>query len=69
MSSLFAKGEDAILRKVTEETTELVLASKEGTKKEIVHEATDLFFHMMVLLAYKNVDLLDVFDELKKRRR
>lgn len=69
VSSLFAKGEDAILRKVTEETTELVLASKEGAKKEIVHEAADLFFHMMVLLAYKNVDLLDVFDELKKRRR
>ena len=69
VASLLEKGEDQILRKVTEETTELVLATKEGIKEEIIHESADILFHMLVLLAHKGVDVSEVFKELRKRRK
>jgi phosphoribosyl-ATP pyrophosphohydrolase/phosphoribosyl-AMP cyclohydrolase len=69
VASLLSQGEDQILRKVTEETTELVLASKENSKDEIIHEAADLIFHVMVLLASKRINIGEVFGELKKRMK
>ena len=51
VESLFAKGHDAVLRKVAEEATETLLASKDGDKLHVVREMADLWFHSMVLLA------------------
>lgn len=67
VSKLSAKGEDAILQKVGEETFELVLASKKGDEGETVFEASDLMFHLLVLLASKGIPLRKVFEELRRR--
>lgn len=69
VASLTSQGEDKILRKVSEEVMELVLTSKANDKKQIVSEAADVIFHIMVLLAYKKIDIHSIFDELKKRRK
>ena len=62
-----AKGEDAILRKVIEEATETLLASKEGDKLHLVREVADLWFHSMVLLAWHDLAAKDVLAELNRR--
>lgn len=67
--SLFEKGENKILEKIGEEATELVLASKGSDKKEIVHEATDLIFHVLVLLGFKGVELEEIYEEFRRRKR
>lgn len=55
--------------KVLEEANELVEAAREKKKEEIIHEAADLIFHTLVLIAEKDVHLIEVMDELKKRRK
>ena len=67
VAKLFSKGEDAILKKIGEETTELILASKEGDKTHLVHETADLWFHCMVLLAQHGLSAQDVLQELARR--
>jgi phosphoribosyl-ATP pyrophosphohydrolase len=67
VASLFAKGEDAILRKVIEEATEALLASKDGDKMHVVSEVADLWFHSMVLLAWHGLGPQDVLAELQRR--
>jgi phosphoribosyl-ATP pyrophosphohydrolase len=67
VASLMAKGEDAILRKVLEEATETLLASKEGDKLHVVREAADLWFHTLVLLSWHGVGPEDVLAELQRR--
>lgn len=67
VAGLLAKGEDAILRKVLEEATEVLLASKEGDKLHVVRETADLWFHTLVLLAVHGAGPQDVFDELQRR--
>ena len=67
VAGLFKKGEDAILRKVTEEACELVLASKNRDSQNMIHEAADLLFHVLVTLGYHDIPIDDVFNELKKR--
>jgi phosphoribosyl-ATP pyrophosphohydrolase len=64
---LFSKGEDAILKKVGEEATEVILASKEGDKAHLVYETADLLFHCMVLLAQHGLSVQDVLNELERR--
>ncbi len=66
-ASLFRKGEDAILRKVGEETLEVLLASKAGVETETVHEVADLWFHLLVLLAYHGIPPERVCAELQTR--
>lgn len=66
---LHKKGEDAILQKIGEETTEFVLAVKSNRFEEIVHEATDILFFILVLLAQKNLKIQDVFKQLKQRHQ
>jgi phosphoribosyl-ATP pyrophosphohydrolase/phosphoribosyl-AMP cyclohydrolase len=66
-TSLFEKGTDAILKKVGEESAELLVAAKGGEHDEIVHEAADLLFHVNVLLAMSDVTLTEVFEELLSR--
>ena len=67
VAKLFSKGEDAILKKVGEETTEVILASKAGDKTHLVYETADLWFHCMVLLAHHGVSANDVLNELARR--
>jgi phosphoribosyl-ATP pyrophosphohydrolase len=67
VSSLLASGRAS--EKVDEEARELIEAAKVGDKREIVHEAADLIFHTMVLLAAKGVKLEEVMEELRRRRR
>ena len=67
VAGLMAKGEDAILRKVAEESAETLLASKEGDKLHVVREIADLWFHSMVLLAWHGLTPDDVLAELHRR--
>lgn len=67
VAKLFSKGEDAILKKVGEETIEVLLAAKSGDKQHLVYETADLWFHCMVLLAQHGLSASDVLKELAQR--
>jgi len=67
VARLFSKGEDAILKKVGEEATEVILAAKGGDKTHLVYETADLWFHCMVLLAKHGLSAEDVLNELARR--
>ena len=67
VASLFAKGQDAVLKKVAEEAAETLLASKDGDKLQIVRETADLWFHSLVLLAWHGLGPDDVLAELRRR--
>ena len=65
---LFDKGLDKILKKVGEESAEVIIASKNRNKSEVVYETSDLLYHLLVLLVEQGVTLEDIFAELKSRR-
>lgn len=67
VASLFAKGLPKIAQKVGEEATESVIAALSGSREELTGEAADLLFHLMVLLAAKDVSLAEVLAELDRR--
>jgi phosphoribosyl-ATP pyrophosphohydrolase len=67
VAGLYAKGLDAILKKIGEEATETVMAAKDGEPEKIVHEVADLWFHTMVLLAQQGLGPTDVLTELDRR--
>ncbi len=67
VAKLFSRGEDAVLKKVGEEATEVVLAAKGGDKTHLVYEIADLWFHCMVLLARNGLQAQDVLNELARR--
>ncbi len=67
VAKLFSKGEDAILKKIGEEATEVLLAAKSGDAQHLVYETADLWFHCMVLLAQHNRSAQDVLQELARR--
>ncbi|MFO1302827.1 MAG: phosphoribosyl-ATP diphosphatase [Burkholderiales bacterium] len=67
VASLFARGDDAILKKIGEEATETVMAAKDGDPVRIVSEVADLWFHCLVLLAHRGLSPQDVLDELARR--
>ncbi|PSQ42392.1 phosphoribosyl-ATP diphosphatase [Halobacteriales archaeon SW_5_68_122] len=69
-ASLFTheKGENAVLEKLGEETTELVLAAKDDDEAELVHETADIVYHLLVLLSMKDVELSELRAELRDRR-
>ncbi len=62
------KGENAVLEKLGEETTELVLAAKDDDEGEIAAESADIVYHLLVLLSMKGMDLSDLEAELEARR-
>ena len=66
-AKLFAKGTDTILKKIGEESAELIIAGKGGVRAEIIYETADLFYHTLVLLAAKDIRLDDVLNELARR--
>lgn len=67
VAKLNAKGVAKIAQKVGEEGTETVIAALTGSREELVGEAADLIFHLMVLLSAKDVPLADVLGELQRR--
>jgi phosphoribosyl-ATP pyrophosphohydrolase len=71
VSRLFSKGDDAILKKIGEEATELVMAAKDarvaGDAGKVLYECADLWFHSMVLLSQFGLTPQQVLDELARR--
>ena len=67
VAGLYAKGLDAILKKIGEEATETVVAAKGGDRGQVVREVADLWFHTLVLLAYQGLKPEDVLNELERR--
>lgn len=71
VSQLFKKGDDAILKKIGEEATELVMAAKDSrqqnTNDKLIYECADLWFHSLVLLSQFNLTANDVLNELARR--
>ena len=71
VSRLFAKGDDAILKKIGEEATETVMAAKDarvtGEASKVLYECADLWFHSLVMLAQFDLTPQQVLDELARR--
>lgn len=67
VAKLYAKGLDAILKKVAEEAAETIMAAKDGEREKIIYETADLWFHSLVLLAQQGIHPDDVLAELARR--
>jgi phosphoribosyl-ATP pyrophosphohydrolase len=67
VARLAAKGTDAMLKKVGEEATELVMAAKDGDRARLIAETADLWFHSMLVLAHFGLTPADVLAELERR--
>jgi phosphoribosyl-ATP pyrophosphohydrolase len=71
VARLFAKGDDAILKKIGEEATETVMAAKDarvaGDTSKVLYECADLWFHSLVMLAQFDLTPQDVLNELARR--
>ena len=66
-AQLFANGPDSILTKIGEDCAELIMASKDGKRLNIVWESTDVIYHVMVLLAFYGLSIEDVIQEMRRR--
>ncbi len=66
---LFREGRDKILKKIGEESTEVVIAAKGDDKKETIYELADLLYHSFVLMVDMGIEITDVLDELKGRHK
>lgn len=64
---LFSKGPDSILKKIGEESAELIMAAKDGVNQSIIMESADVMYHVMVLLAFYGLSIDDVCQELQRR--
>ena len=67
VASLYAKGEDTILKKIGEESAELIIAGKTRDRQAVVHETADLWFHSLVLLSHLDLGPNDLILELDRR--
>jgi phosphoribosyl-AMP cyclohydrolase / phosphoribosyl-ATP pyrophosphohydrolase len=68
-SKLLAGGDNKILKKIGEESAEVVMACKDDDKDGIAGEVADLFYHSLVAMAHHQVDIKDVYRKLQARRR
>lgn len=68
-SYLFDKGLDKILKKIGEESAEVIIAAKNDDKSELVYEISDLLYHLTVLMVEKGVNFKEIDEELEKRRK
>lgn len=66
-AKLLAKGPDSILKKIGEESAELIMAAKDGVAGNIVYESADLIYHVMALLTFCDLSIDDVLNELQRR--
>ena len=67
VSSLYAKGLDEILKKIGEESAEVIIAAKDDDQNKIIYEVADLWFHTLVLLRHKDIEIDKILDELSSR--
>lgn len=67
VKSLYDKGLDKILSKIGEEATETAIAGKGGDPDEVIYEVADLFFHVLVLLGFYDIEPERVYAELRRR--
>jgi len=67
VAGLYAKGTDAICKKLAEEAAETIMAAKDGDRLHLVRETTDLWFHSLVLLTQFGIGVDDVLAELRRR--
>jgi phosphoribosyl-AMP cyclohydrolase / phosphoribosyl-ATP pyrophosphohydrolase len=67
--TLFAGGDNKILKKIGEEAAEVVMACKDDDRDQIAGEVADLFYHSLVAIAHHNVDIRDVYRKLQSRRK
>lgn len=68
VSSLMERGREAVLKKVGEEATEVVLAGAQGDRRAMIRETADLWFHTLIALVDQGIALEEVYDELRSRR-
>ncbi|MBQ3379846.1 MAG: phosphoribosyl-ATP diphosphatase [Clostridia bacterium] len=66
---LFREGIDKILKKVGEECAETIIAAKNGEKEPVINETADLLYHLNVMLAELDIDVREVEDNLRERRK
>ena len=66
-AKLFAKGPDSILKKIGEECAELIMAAKDGEARPIICESADLLYHLLALLAFYDMGIDEVAQELARR--
>ena len=66
-AKLLSSGEEAILRKIGEETIEVILAAKGQGDQRVIEEVSDLFYHTLVLLSAKDISFSDIENELERR--
>ena len=64
---LFDKGKEKILKKIGEESSEVIIAAMQSDKREIINELCDLIYHLQVLMVNENIELTEIEDELQKR--
>ena len=64
---LMDEGTDMILKKICEESAEVIIAAKNENRTEQIHELADLWFHMLVLMGHKGIALTDISRELENR--
>jgi phosphoribosyl-ATP pyrophosphohydrolase/phosphoribosyl-AMP cyclohydrolase len=69
VAKMLSRGVDRIAKKIGEEATEVVIAAKNDDRGELVWEVADLFFHTLVLLAQRNVDVDEIGAELLRRAK
>ena len=67
VAKLYAGGPGAILEKIDEEASEVLLAAKDGDKLQLVKETADLWFHCLVMLSFYGLTAADVLQELQRR--
>ncbi|MBA2483674.1 MAG: phosphoribosyl-ATP diphosphatase [Nitrosomonas sp.] len=67
VAKLLNDGQEKILKKIAEESAEILMASKDGDTQHVVRETADLWFHCLVLLAHHDLKLEDVLNELQQR--
>ena len=67
VAKLYAKGLDAILKKIAEEAAETIMAAKDGVREKIIYETADLWFHSLVLLAQQGIHPDEILNELARR--
>jgi phosphoribosyl-ATP pyrophosphohydrolase/phosphoribosyl-AMP cyclohydrolase len=63
------RNRNLLLKKIAEESSEVIIAAKDKERKEIVYEAADLLYHLMVLLYDEGITMQDIYKELEGRRK
>ena len=66
---LLQQGEDEIIKKIGEEAVEIILATKGQGNQRLIEEISDITYHILVLLVQREIPLISISDELKKRMK